>query len=48
MIFFFVGAQLGTFLGLGLIFIFDGQYRLGAAQLLLAVVQAIIYTGKMQ
>ncbi len=37
--------QIGTFLVLGAIFIGSGQWRLGVAQLLLAAVQGVIYSG---
>lgn len=36
-------VQVCTFVGLGLVFLSSGQWRLGVAQLLLAVVQAVIY-----
>lgn len=41
-----VWAQAGSFVALGMIFILDGEVRLGVAQLLLAAVQAVIYTGR--
>jgi len=44
---FLIAVQLVTFVMLGILFMDDGQYRLGIAQLLLAIVQAVIYTGKM-
>jgi len=37
--------QVGTFLALGVCFIASGQVRLGIAQLLLALVQVVIYSG---
>lgn len=40
-------VQVLTFIALGIIFLTDGQWRLGTAQLLLAAVQAIIYSGEM-
>jgi hypothetical protein len=42
-----LGIQVVTFVALGALFIAEGQWRLGAAQLLLAAVQAVIYSGKM-
>lgn len=39
--------QVGTFLGLGTHFLASGQWRLGTAQLLLAAVQGVLYTGEM-
>lgn len=36
-----------SFIGLGLYFLVTGQWRLGAAQVLLAVVNLVLYTGKM-
>lgn len=38
-----VAVQVGTFVGLGALLIIEGKWRLGAAQLLLAGVQGIIY-----
>lgn len=40
-----LGVQIVTFLGLGVLFLAHGQTRLGIAQLLLAAVQAVIYSG---
>lgn len=37
-------VQVGTFLALGAVFCAEGQTRLGVAQLLLAAVQAVIYS----
>lgn len=42
-----LGIQVGTFIAFGAWFIADGQMRLGAAQLLLAAVQVVIYSGRM-
>lgn len=39
--------QVATFLGLGAHFLSAGDWRLGTAQLLLAAVQAVIYSGSM-
>lgn len=41
-------VQVFTFVALGVVYIIEGQYRLGIAQMLLAAVQAVIYTGNMQ
>lgn len=38
--------QVATFIILGAMFIASGQTRLGIAQVLLAAVQAVIYTGR--
>lgn len=38
-----LAVQVATFVALGIYFIADGNWRLGVAQLLLAVVQAVIY-----
>lgn len=38
-------VQVSTFVVLGLRFLTLGEWRLGVAQLLLAVVQAVIYSG---
>lgn len=43
-----IAAQVATFLALGALFIAEGQYRLGVCQCLLAVVQAVLYSGRMQ
>lgn len=40
-------VQVATFVLLGLIFLRDGDWRLGMAQVLLAAVQAVIYSGSM-
>lgn len=40
-----LGVQVATFVALGAYFIAHGSARLGVAQLLLAVVQAVIYSG---
>jgi hypothetical protein len=40
-----LGLQVATFAALGTWFIATGSVRLGIAQLLLAVVQAVIYSG---
>jgi hypothetical protein len=37
--------QVLTLVGLGACFLTAGEWRLGVAQLLLAVVQAVIYSG---
>ena len=42
-----LGVQVATFVGLGAMFLAAGDWRLGAAQFLLAVVQAVIYSGSM-
>lgn len=42
-----VYVQVATFVAGGIYFMRDGQTRLGAAQFLLAAVQAVIYTGRM-
>jgi predicted membrane-bound dolichyl-phosphate-mannose-protein mannosyltransferase len=42
-----LGIQVATFIALGALFVAQGQWRLGGAQLLLAAVQAVIYSGKM-
>lgn len=39
--------QVVTFVWLGALFFQRGDWRLGTAQLLLAVVQAVIYSGRM-
>ena len=39
--------QVATFVILGLVLLAQHQYRLGPVQLLLAAVQAILYSGKM-
>lgn len=40
-----LAVQVGTFVGLGGYFLHNGNWRLGSSQLLLAAVQAIIYSG---
>jgi hypothetical protein len=40
-----LGVQVLTFGALGVMFLVEGNWRLGVAQLLLAAVQAIIYSG---
>lgn len=40
-----LAVQVFTFVVLGAYFLTHGQVRLGVAQLLLAVVQAVIYSG---
>ena len=42
-----LAVQVAPFVGLGIFFLRDGQWRLGLAQVLLAVVQAVIYSGEM-
>ena len=42
-----LSVQVMTFVILGLAFISSGQWRLGVSQLLLATVQALIYSGRM-
>jgi hypothetical protein len=42
-----LSVQVASFLALGAIFIHVGDWRLGIAQILLAVVQAVIYSGRM-
>lgn len=46
-IWFLLTVQVLTFVGLGIVFMTEGQWRLGIAQVLLAAVQAIIYSGSM-
>jgi hypothetical protein len=43
-----LGLQCATFVALGAWFISHGNWRLGVAQVLLAVVQAVIYSGGLQ
>lgn len=43
-----LSVQVVTFAVFGSILLARGQYRLGAAQVLLAVVQAVIYSGGVQ
>lgn len=40
-----LGVQVATFVGLGAVFVVRGETRLGVAQVLLAAVQAVIYSG---
>jgi hypothetical protein len=40
-------VQVATFVALGIHFLASGDWRLGVSQVLLAVVQAIIYSGRM-
>ena len=42
-----LALQVLTFIALGILFMREGQWRLGIAQALLAAVQLIIYTGRM-
>jgi uncharacterized membrane protein len=42
-----LGVQVVTFLALGIAFAAAGQWRLGTAQLLLAAVQTVVYSGRM-
>lgn len=42
-----LAVQVATFLALGVLFLAAGQWRLGTAQLLLALIQAILYSGEM-
>lgn len=42
-----LGLQVLTYLVLGTMFIGMGQWRLGTVQLLLAVVQGVLYSGRM-
>lgn len=39
--------QVATFVALGVLFLAAGDWRLGVAQLLLAAVQGVIYSGRM-
>jgi hypothetical protein len=39
--------QIATFVALGCMFLATGDWRLGAAQLLLALVQGVLYSGSM-
>jgi hypothetical protein len=39
--------QVATFVVLGILFIKQGDWRLGVTQLLLAVVQGVLYSGSM-
>lgn len=40
-------VQVSTFVLLGIWFVNAGQWRLGVVQLLLAVVQGVLYSGRM-
>lgn len=40
-----LAVQVATFAVLGSVMLARGEYRLGVAQILLAVVQAVIYSG---
>lgn len=42
-----LAIQVATFVALGVLFLHSGDWRLGVAQLLLAAVQAVIYSGRM-
>jgi hypothetical protein len=42
-----LALQVATYVGLGVLYLTRGDWRFGVAQLLLAVVQAVIYTGRM-
>lgn len=42
-----LAIQVASFVALGALFLVDGQVRLGIAQILLAAVQAVIYSGNM-
>lgn len=42
-----LSLQVATFCWLGIHFLLTGQLRLGIAQLLLAAVQGVIYSGRM-
>lgn len=44
---FVLSVQVFTFIILGVYFLGIGDWRLGVAQLLLAAVQAVIYSGSM-
>lgn len=37
-------VQVATFVALGILFLTEGKWRLGAAQLLLAIIQGVIYS----
>lgn len=39
-----LGVQVATYIVLGVMFLVTGDWRLGATQLLLAIVQALIYS----
>ena len=40
-----LAVQVATFVALGVAFMVRGDWRLGIAQILLAAVQAVIYSG---
>lgn len=42
-----LGCQILTFGALGVVFVLNGQWRLGVAQGLLALVQGVVYSGSM-
>jgi hypothetical protein len=42
-----LAIQVATFVVLGAIFLARGDWRLGVAQVLLAIVQGVIYSGRM-
>lgn len=42
-----LAAQVATYVGLGALYLARGDWRFGVAQALLAVVQAVIYTGRL-
>ena len=41
-----LSIQVATFVALGGVFLHRGDWRLGTAQLMLAAVQAVIYSGR--
>ena len=41
-----LALQVLTFIALGILFMREGQWRLGACQVMLAGVQAILYSGR--
>lgn len=43
-----LAIQVSSFFALGAIFLSQGQWRLGTVQLLLAIIQGVLYSGKMQ
>lgn len=42
-----LAIQIATFIALGCLFYATGDWRLGTAQLLLGVVQGVVYSGRM-
>lgn len=42
-----LSIQVVTFVVLGCMFLHAGDWRLGTAQLLLAIIQAVLYSGRM-